>query len=294
MVAAAKRLFAFSSFRNVPDLSVKLAFLLAVPLCMALVLGWNGVGMLKPWPARSVAVLYWTMVTPGIWLLTYLILLVARRLIGGPATGGRFILLNCICALVSLNLYRPINSYFAVGFGRVFRLSDEKVAPPFPSDLGNFLDWQLAYLPFIALWVVGAVIADRLSSGNFLSGAPCEAPASVGEAKSADSLREYLAGLDRDTLISASAEDHYVRVQSLHGDARFHGRFSQALDLLEGFEGMRIHRSHWASGGHMRAVESGGGRAAVVLSDGRRLPVSAGYRDAVVLAVARNGAGQAA
>ncbi len=270
---------------KVPDLHLKITFLLLVPLCMALILGWNGVGMLKPWPARSVGLLYWTLVTPGIWLFTYAIQTAGRRIIDEPVTGQRFVLLSVASAVISLNLYRPINSYFAFGFARVFGLSNERVAPPFPTDLSNFIDWQLAYLAFVALWVLATLVANRLSSDRFLSGERT-VEMQTGGSRAAASLREYLDRLEEGALISASAEDHYVRVHSLNGNARFHGRFAQALELLERCDGMRVHRSHWAARSHMRGYEGGSGRASLQLSDGRRLPVSAAYRDAVLLAVA--------
>ncbi|WOK35468.1 LytTR family DNA-binding domain-containing protein [Sphingomonas sp. C3-2] len=265
--------------------ATKLAFLLLTPLCMALILGWNGVGMLKPWPARSLSVFYWVVVTPGIWLFTYLLFSAVRKMIGKPLLARNFLLLNCACVLVALNLYRPINSYFALCFGRIFNLSVERVARPWPIDFENFIDWQLAYLPFVALWVLASTIADKLSRDHFLSGAPVVEFSPVEEPRAVGSLREHIEALDQNELISVSAEDHYVRVHHIGGEARFLCRFSHALDILQDHNGLRIHRSHWAAREHMLVLESAPGKSSLRLSDGRRLPVSASYRDAVLLTV---------
>lgn len=268
-----------------PDKQTRLAFLVLAPLCMAFILGWNGIGMLKPWPTRGVSVLYWTLAIPVLWLLTYAIFLLGRRLTGLPVKGWRFLLLNTVCAFISLNLYRPINSHFATAYGRVFELSGAKVAAPWPRDFGNFLDWQIAYLPFAALWVLGAMIADRLSSDGFLSGEKPIAKAAQGS-PSADPFSDYLSRLDKAKLISVSAEDHYVRIHSQGGNVRFLYRFTDALDLLGKLDGQRIHRSHWVARRHMRGLESAPGKTVLVLSDGRRLPVSASYRDSIVVTIA--------
>jgi hypothetical protein len=267
------------------DRQIRIAFLVLAPLCMAMVLGWNGVGMLKPWPTRGVSVLYWSLVAPILWLLTYAIFILGRRIVVAPVTGWRFLLLNFVSVFVALNLYRPINTYFARAYGRIFELSVDRIAHPWPRDFGNFLDWQIAYLPFLAIWILCVLIADRLSANGFLTG---KGPArtALQEPASGDPLRSYLSGIVDGTLISVSAEDHYVRVYSVGDNVRFLYRFADALNVLGELDGQRIHRSHWVARDHMCDLESTPGKSVLVLSDGRRLPVSASYRDGIVVAVA--------
>lgn len=285
MVATARGSGASDRKKGASDKQARLAFLVLVPLCMALILGWNGIGMLKPWPTRTVGMIYWAVAIPVLWLLTYAIFLLGRCLTGSPVKGWRFLLLSGACAVVAINLYRPINSYFAMAYAWLFDLSRARIVPPWPRDFDNFLDWQIAHLPFVALWMLGAVIADRLSADGFLSGDRRIVPAPQGSPP-VDPLRSYLADLDAAALISVSAEDHYVRVHSRGGDARFLYRFADALDLLGKQDGQRIHRSHWVACNHMRRLESAPGRSVLVLSDGRRLPVSASYRERIVVTIA--------
>lgn len=267
------------------DNQIRFAFLVLAPLCMAMVLGWNGIGMLKPWPTRGVSVLYWSLATPILWLLTYAIFILGRRIFAAPVTGWRFFLLNFVSVFVALNLYRPINTYFALAYGRLFELSVNRIARPWPRDFDNFVDWQLAYLPFLAIWILCVLIADRLSVNGFLSGKGPDRTA-LQEPASGDPLRTYLSGIVDGTLISVSAEDHYVRVYSVGDDVRFLYRFADALKVLGELDGQRIHRSHWVARDHICNLESTPGKSVLVLSDGRRLPVSASYRDAIVVAIA--------
>lgn len=270
---------------DVSDKQVRFAFLALAPLCMAMVLGWNGIGMLKPWPTRGVSVLYWSFATPILWLLTYAIFVFGRKMLAAPVTGWRFLTLNFFSVFVALNLYRPINTYFARAYARIFNLSVERIAPPWPRDFGNFADWQLAYLPFLAIWVLCVLIADRLSANSFLLGKEPVRTA-LQEPASSDPLRSYLSSIVDGALISVSAEDHYVRVHSVGDNVRFLYRFADALKVLGELDGQRIHRSHWVARDHICNLESTPGKSVLVLSDGRRLPVSASYRDGIVVAVA--------
>ncbi len=260
-------------------------FYVGAPVLMAFLLGWNGVGMLKPWPARPIALLYWLMAVCAIWWLTAAIFLIIRMRLTRPLSTGRFVMAAIMAAFVAQNVYRPINCYFALAYGEIFALDVSRVAHPWPTSIINFLEWQLAFLPFIILWVAGSWIGDRLSQNHFLSGTTrvddrlSPADAAADKVKT---LQSFLADLPRQALISMSAEDHYVRVHYQGGETRFFIRFSAALETLGAFDGRRIHRSHWAAVDHMMELEMQTGKSVVRLSDGRKLPVSASYRHDVV------------
>ena len=85
----------------------------------------------------------------------------------------------------------------------------------------------------------------------------------------------------RGEIISLSMKDHYVEVTTVTGAELLLLRFSDALGELGGLEGVRLHRSHWASAAHIASVKRQGNRRWGVLSDGRELPVSATYYEAV-------------
>lgn len=270
--------------------TAKCIFLLGVPLLMGFLLGWNQVGMLKPWPTRTLAVLYWSVAIVGIWLLTYGIYVFICRRVVQPVGPTGFLQWGLTAAFLAQNLYRPFNSYLAQGFAWLFEMDAARVAPPWPTDFGNFLEWQWAFLPFIILWLLSGALADTLCPNAFLTGVPKLGKDAdrehVPSKKSASGLKDYIDQLPVGSLISLSAEDHYVRVHSVSGEERFLARFSEALDLVSAQDGLRIHRSYWTAYVHIADWETRDGKSSVRLTDGRRLPVSARYKEVLIGALA--------
>lgn len=85
-----------------------------------------------------------------------------------------------------------------------------------------------------------------------------------------------------ESLCSISAEEHYIRLHTSQGDELIYKRFSDAVRELEGYPGMRIHRSHWVSPYAVSGVLRDGKRMFVKLRDGQKLPVSRPYQAMVV------------
>lgn len=257
------------------------AILFVLPVGLAFVLGWNGVGMLKPWPNRWIGVLYWLVVTSVLWWISFAISIGARRLFGEPARTVPFAAQHLFFALLAINIFRPFNIGVAWMFAGHFGLTTDRIAPAFPASFANFLEWQMAFLPFIILWVAGAVAVR-----HFALHAPTNGETIKPEP--IDGLGNYIDNLPHGDLISVSAEDHYVRVYDRSGaDQRFRCSFAEALDTLKDKDGFKVHRSHWVARSHIEKLESTPTKASVVLSNGRRLPVSAPNRDAILLALAR-------
>lgn len=88
-------------------------------------------------------------------------------------------------------------------------------------------------------------------------------------------------------LISMSMQDHYVEVTTTLGREMVLMRFSDALKEVAAVDGLRIHRSHWAAIPHCQHLHKAGPKAILTLSDGRDLPVSATYHDALRAALNR-------
>ena len=78
-----------------------------------------------------------------------------------------------------------------------------------------------------------------------------------------------------------SVRDHYVVVQTDLGQSTLLMRFADALGELDGTEGMRVHRSHWVAKRAVAGQERVGGKLHLRLRDGKLIPVSKSYRDAV-------------
>jgi DNA-binding LytR/AlgR family response regulator len=83
--------------------------------------------------------------------------------------------------------------------------------------------------------------------------------------------------LQDDRIVSISMQDHYARVTTTSGSALILMRLSDAMDLLDGCPGARIHRSHWVAKGFAESIGKSGRRMELRLTDGRALPVGASY-----------------
>ncbi len=82
-------------------------------------------------------------------------------------------------------------------------------------------------------------------------------------------------------IISISMQDHYAEVTTTVGTALILMRLNDAIDLLEGYPGARIQRSHWVAKDFVTGIERSGRRVEVRLQDGRTLPIGATYLKAV-------------
>lgn len=81
-------------------------------------------------------------------------------------------------------------------------------------------------------------------------------------------------------IISISMQDHYAEVTLTTGRALILMRLGDAIDLLEGYRGARVHRSHWVALNFFETIEKRQRGYRVLLKDGRELPLSATYLEA--------------
>lgn len=78
----------------------------------------------------------------------------------------------------------------------------------------------------------------------------------------------------RGMLLRMMMNDHYVSVATEHGSDLVLMRFTDAIAETAPEEGLRVHRSHWVARRAVQAVERGGDRVTLVLTNGERIPVS--------------------
>jgi hypothetical protein len=81
----------------------------------------------------------------------------------------------------------------------------------------------------------------------------------------------------RAALIAVETEDHYLRVHTTAGQSLIYLSFTDALPVLAGADGLRVHRSWWVARGAVDRVRWRGGRGEVVLANGVCAPVSRSY-----------------
>ena len=99
-------------------------------------------------------------------------------------------------------------------------------------------------------------------------------------------LMDKIPHAKRGGLISLHAEDHYVRVETHMGSEMILLRLSDAIALTAPFVGVQVHRSHWIVIDHVRDYDKTDGTWNVILSNGRRVPISRGYRaDAITAGI---------
>lgn len=106
-----------------------------------------------------------------------------------------------------------------------------------------------------------AWLADR--RGRAREVAPSRVPPTQG-----------LLGMPVAEVVCLQMEDHYIRV---HGAARshlVHATMGQALDVLRGIDGLRVHRSWWVARRAIVAAERDGRNLRLRLSNGVNAPVA--------------------
>lgn len=133
------------------------------------------------------------------------------------------------------------------------------------------------------LWLVGVVLAVCLLielSLLFVASAPKDMAAPDPEA----ALLQRLPLARRGALIRIEAQDHYLCVTTVAGSALILMRMADAEALLQGADGLRVHRSHWVKRAAVRGHSRQDGRDFLLMADGSAVPVSRNSRAAAVQA----------
>jgi len=129
----------------------------------------------------------------------------------------------------------------------------------------------LGLFPYVALvqLLIARVISpdDRVTVAATMeqSAAPPEYPPEF--------VSKLPAALRRD-ILALEAEDHYVRVHTLHGSALILMRLADAVAVIDPRLGLRVHRSWWVAKDGVRALERTAGRAIARLVDDTEVPIS--------------------
>ena len=150
--------------------------------------------------------------------------------------------------------------------------------------------WVMLLVNLLASALVRAVqflwrheLMDRSGAGPVMQVPPVLplVNADVPEPVAAPRLLQRLDQGKRGAVQHLSVRDHYVVVQTDHGQSTLLMRFADALAELDGIDGMRVHRSHWVARGAVAGQERIAGKLHLRLSDGKLVPVSRPYRDAL-------------
>ena len=113
-----------------------------------------------------------------------------------------------------------------------------------------------------------------------LSPAPMPIPEATEERNEVLLLRR-LKPENRGPVLHMTVADHYTEVTTSRGRELVLLRFSDALEELGDTPGLQVHRSHFVADAHVEKLLRADGRMAVVLKDGREIPVSRSRVEAV-------------
>ncbi|RMA44025.1 LytTR family transcriptional regulator DNA-binding domain-containing protein [Rhodophyticola porphyridii] len=188
---------------------------------------------------------------------------VAKRL-----TGSRFAVDMASSAIMGLFLGPAVWAY-------------NRYVYEIPADDLPGIGWHMSVVLVVCMVVV--LIRLYLQDDEEEEGEAVPRPVPEQEAGAAKPEEEvpFLRRLPRELgneLMHIKADGHYLEVFTRDGKDRILMRFSDALAELDGYDGVRIHRSHWVARHAVSRVEQRGRRVFAVLPCGRRLPVSQAYQ----------------
>lgn len=79
-------------------------------------------------------------------------------------------------------------------------------------------------------------------------------------------------------ILHLSVSDHHVDIHTENGSASVRMRLGDAIEVMDGVPGIRVHRSHWVARDAIEGVARDNGRLFLILRTGARVPVSRGAR----------------
>lgn len=200
----------------------------------------------------------------------------ASRLVASVPPWPRFLLGVALGAL-------PTAGYITILYGTVGAALE--ISTPFPLLYGEVAMFSaLLLVAEFVFWpaVFGAHSAPAAQAERMAPLPTPPAPPTPGPEPQGVALLARLPQAHRGArVVSISMQDHYAEVTSTAGTALILMRLGDAIDLLEGCPGARIHRSHWVAQDAVDAIARNGRRFELVLNDGRRLPIGNTYLNAV-------------
>jgi hypothetical protein len=181
---------------------------------------------------------------------------------------------TAISGVVAAILFVPVGYLLDVAFaipedeasaGIVWGLLDEAA--------GVVVPVTVTWLALNAPWILQLDFSKRYSETASPERGKHEAETASRAQQPTRFLQEVRSRTSGD-LISISSELHYVRVITTDAEVMFLYNLKDALEELPADAGMRIHRSHWVSRGHIKDLARRNGSWECTLSNGKRLPIS--------------------
>lgn len=163
--------------------------------------------------------------------------------------------------------------------GRIVSVQD------MPALFGAVLSVQFA-LAFVQHWISNAGVGGS-DSGTASRGVRLDSsgPALPIEQRREDPdpvrFLEHVPHHLGNDLLAVEAVDHYLRIHTRVGAALIHMRLSDAIEELQGADGLQVHRSWWVARPAVAGQRRSGARLSLVLANGIVVPVSRTFLMAV-------------
>lgn len=106
-------------------------------------------------------------------------------------------------------------------------------------------------------------------------------PAASAQPQADVLLLRRLKAENRGAILHLTVTDHYTEVTTSRGRELVLLRFSDALHELGDTPGLQVHRSHFVANRHVEELRRSDGRLAILMKDGRTVPVSRSRAEAV-------------
>jgi len=209
------------------------------------------------WPERYS---YWVVLTLLMWAQTALILHALRTL---PGFARRPLPVQ----IIIVGLIAAIPTTFEVAWAETLMRYERGFGP-----LG-----LLRFYGDVALVTIAVAFPMELIGGHELLPRHTPPTPAADEAAPKGDINDRLPPERRGRLLAVSAEDHYLRVHTVRGEALILMRMADALRELQGADGVRVHRSWWVARDAVVGTERDDDRVALRLENGLSVPVSRTY-----------------
>lgn len=237
---------------------------------------WLAMVFLKPFPALgrlplANQVVFWGMVLPG----AFAVFLVTLALLGRWRTVGRSWIAHFTAGLTCGIVSPPLGIWLGLE----------------PSE-----DIFKLQLIIVAFSMVCSMVAEFMTITYMMPGyvarlarpvrkaAPTPRP-ETPEAVAEPALPAQVVLLGKTFTLTdlrlVSAEEHYVRIQTVDGRQLLRGRISDIEAQLPDALGLRVHRSHWVAASAVQALNRSRDGWLLELTDGTTVPVARPRREAV-------------
>lgn len=156
-------------------------------------------------------------------------------------------------------------------YSRLVLMPPVIIAPMYPVVTAYLAPQQMPIGPLEALfacYLIGALVSVARFSVYF---------AHVGAEPKPESGPRLLKRLPRDAsgpILRITGKDHFVEIVTASGRYNIRMRLTDAINEMDGVEGLLTHRSHWIAREAILDIQRDGARHYVVAKDDERIPVS--------------------